>query len=81
MEIPGYRLEDPIGEGGMAEVYRAEQLSLKRRVAIKFLSEQLLNHPTAQHLFENEPLIVAQLNHPKIIHVIDKGVTQNGKPF
>ena len=81
MEIAGYRLEEKIGEGGMSEVYRAEQLSLKRTVAIKFLSEQLLNHSTAQALFENEPLIVARLNHPKIIHVIDKGITQSGKPF
>ncbi|NVJ60422.1 MAG: serine/threonine protein kinase [Gammaproteobacteria bacterium] len=81
MDIPGYRIEERIGEGGMSEVYRAEQLSLKRRVAIKFLSEQLLNHPTARNLFENEPLIVAQLNHPKIIHVIDKGITSTGKPF
>jgi serine/threonine-protein kinase len=81
MEIPGYRLEEKIGEGGMSEVYRAEQLSLKRTVAIKFLSEQLLHHPTAQDLFEHEPLIVARLNHPKIIHVIDKGITENGKPY
>jgi serine/threonine-protein kinase len=81
MEIPGYRLQEKIGEGGMSEVYRAEQLSLKRTVAIKFLSEQLLHHPTAQDLFEHEPLIVARLNHPKIIHVIDKGITENGKPY
>lgn len=81
MDIPGYRLQEKIGEGGMSEVYRAEQLSLKRTVAIKFLSEQLLHHPTAQDLFENEPLIVARLNHPKIIHVIDKGITEDGKPF
>ncbi|NVK87317.1 MAG: protein kinase [Gammaproteobacteria bacterium] len=81
MDIPGYRLQHKIGDGGMAEVYAAEQLSLKRRVAIKFLSEQLLNHATAKQLFENEPLIVARLNHPKIIHVIDKGVTAEGKPY
>lgn len=81
MEIPGYQLKQPIGEGGMSEVYLAEQLSLHRTVAIKFLSEQLLGHSTALDLFENEPLIVARLNHPKIIHVIDKGVTQSGKPY
>ncbi|WMS86911.1 protein kinase domain-containing protein [Pleionea litopenaei] len=81
MEIAGYRLDRQIGEGGMSEVYLAEQLSLNRQVAIKFLSEQLLNHPTAKKLFENESLIVARLNHPKIIHVIDKGVTQSGKPY
>ncbi|WP_144391695.1 protein kinase domain-containing protein [Pleionea sediminis] len=81
MEISGYQLKEQIGEGGMSEVYLAEQLSLRRTVAIKFLSEQLLNHTTALDLFENEPLIVARLNHPKIIHVIDKGVTESGKPY
>ncbi len=81
MEVAGYKLQQKIGEGGMSEVYLAEQLSLKRTVAIKFLSEQLLNHPTARELFENEPLIVARLNHPKIIHVIDKGVSSDSKPY
>ncbi|MEE4244758.1 MAG: serine/threonine-protein kinase [Kangiellaceae bacterium] len=81
MEISGYKLLAPLGSGGMSEVFRAEQLSLKRTVAIKFLSEALLDHDTAKELFENEPLIVARLNHPKIIHVIDKGITDNGKPY
>ncbi len=81
MDIPGYRIEERIGEGGMSEVFRAEQLSLQRTVAVKFLSEQLLHHETATNLFENEPLIVARLNHPKIIHVIDKGITDSGKPY
>ncbi|MCO7226784.1 protein kinase [Pleionea sp. CnH1-48] len=81
MEIPGYQIGDLIDQGGMASVYRAEQLSLKREVAVKFLSENLLHHPLARELFANEPLIVAQLNHPKIIHIIDKGITADGKPY
>ncbi len=65
----------------MATLYRAVQDSLNRVVAIKFLSKSFLGHNKAQQLFDQESLIIAQLNHPNIIHVIDRGFSEKGDPF
>jgi len=75
-----YEYQDKIGEGGMATVYRGVQLSLDRPVAIKVLSATLSDNPSIIKLFKRESLIIARLNHPNIIHVIDRGMTSNGRP-
>jgi serine/threonine-protein kinase len=75
-----YEYLEKIGEGGMATVYRGIQKSLDRPVAIKVLSKQLSTHPSVRKRFQRESLIVARLNHPNIIHVIDKGTTSKGRP-
>jgi serine/threonine-protein kinase len=83
-EIPrfhGYRVERLLGRGGMADVWLATQLSLKRKVAVKLLSGALGNHARALNLFERESVIIAGLNHPNIIHVIDRGVSEDSRPF
>lgn len=79
--LAGYRVERLLGRGGMADVWLAEQVSLRRAVAIKLLSPGLLEHPRALNLFERESLVVASLNHPNIIHVIDRGVAEDNRPF
>ncbi|WP_444995056.1 protein kinase domain-containing protein [Aliikangiella sp. IMCC44359] len=65
----------------MAKIYDAVQLSLNRSVAIKFLSQKLIAHQEAKELFEHESLIIAQLNHPNIVQVIDKGITEDLQPY
>jgi len=75
-----YEYQEKIGEGGMATVYRGVQLSLDRPVAIKVLSATLSDNPSIIKLFKRESLIIARLNHPNIIHVIDRGTTSNGRP-
>ena len=75
MQIPGYTLIDTIGTGGMATVYKGIQDSLKRKVAIKVIHKKLANQPLVLQQFERESYIIAQLNHPHVIHVIDKGAT------
>ncbi|MFT5717498.1 MAG: serine/threonine protein kinase [Oleiphilaceae bacterium] len=75
-----YEYQDKIGEGGMATVYRGVQLSLDRPVAIKVLSATLSDNPSIIKLFKRESLIIARLNHPNIIHVIDRGTTTKGRP-
>src|SRR5436190_16860977 len=64
-----FRVLRQLGQGGMGRVYLAEQLSLKRHVAIKVLREDLAANPTALERFEAESKTVAQLNHPNIVHV------------
>ncbi len=75
-----YEYLEKIGEGGMATVYRGIQRSLNRQVAIKVLSATLSDNPSVIKRFERESLIIARLNHPNIIHVIDRGTTSKGRP-
>lgn len=78
--IGDYRIGDKIAEGGMATVYRGEQISLRRTVAIKILAHRLTDNPEIVRRFEAESLIIARLRHPNIIHVIDRGIT-HGLPY
>jgi eukaryotic-like serine/threonine-protein kinase len=81
MELAGYSDLNELAQGGMAKVYKARQLSLNRIVAIKFLSAEMLWNDDAKSLFDQESLVVAQLNHPNIIHIIDRGLTEKGRPY
>lgn len=65
----------------MATVYRGMQLSLARPVAIKVLSTPLATEPLLRTRFHNEAALVAQLAHPNIISVIDRGVSRDGRPY
>jgi serine/threonine protein kinase len=81
IQLEGYTDLAQIGRGGMATIYRGHQTSLNRTVAIKFLlAEHLWDHQ-AQELFGQESLVIAQLNHPNIIHIIDRGFTSGGRPY
>lgn len=79
--IGAFEIVETIGEGGMCTVYRARQASLDRPVAVKVLKGRLGNDPEVRDRFERESLIVARLNHPNIIHVIDRGFTTDGAPY
>ncbi len=79
--IGSFEIVEKIGEGGMCTVYRARQASLDRPVAVKVLKEKLGNNPEVRERFERESLIVARLNHPNIIHVVDRGITTDGAPY
>lgn len=73
IKIGDYVLTGKIGQGGIAEIYRARQESLGRDVAIKILSANMISDADIVRRFENESLLIARLNHPNIVHVIDKG--------
>ncbi len=73
VKIGNYEVTGKIGEGGIAVIYKARQESLNRDVAIKVLSPNLTSDPDIVRRFERESLLIAQLNHPNIVHVIDKG--------
>ena len=61
-----YKVIEKIGQGGMGEVYRAEDINLSRDVAIKVLPEQFTKDPQRLARFEREAKLLAQLNHPNI---------------
>lgn len=81
MQIAGYQIGDPIGVGGMATVYQGIQESLNRAVAVKVLSHNPVTEPDIGSYFESESLIIARLNHPNIIHIIDRGINKDGMPY
>ncbi len=68
-----FRLLDRLGEGGMGVVFLAEQISLRRRVAVKLLRPEVAHSHAASTRFEREALAAAKLNHPHIVHVIAVG--------
>lgn len=64
-----YRLLRRLGQGGMGQVYLAEQISLKRKVALKLLRGDLGSHPTALERFKREAEAVARATHANIVQV------------
>jgi len=74
VRIGNYVVTGKIGQGGIAEIYRGHQESLGRDVAIKILFTKLSNDPEIVRRFERESMVIARLNHPNIVHVIDKGI-------
>ncbi|MEN8129419.1 MAG: serine/threonine-protein kinase [Pseudomonadota bacterium] len=76
MEIPGYKIESLIGQGGMAKVYLAIQESLQRKVALKVMAESLGGDAQFCERFLKEGRIIAQLSsHPDIVTIYDIGYT------
>lgn len=75
-----YRLFKKIGEGGLAEVYQAHDMSLDRMVAVKVLREQFTQDPTFLVNFHREAQSAARLNNPYIVAVYDFGQYHN-RPY
>jgi len=68
-----YAILDPLGAGGMGEVYRARDTRLGREVAVKVLPERFADSPEALARFEREARAVAALSHPNILSLFDFG--------
>ena len=79
--VPGYRLLRRLGEGGMGEVYEAEQQEpVRRTVALKVIkwgmdTEEVIGR------FESERQALALMDHPNIARVFDAGATDRGRPY
>ncbi|HEY2237484.1 MAG TPA: serine/threonine-protein kinase, partial [Streptosporangiaceae bacterium] len=72
-EVAGYRLEEQIGRGGMALVYRARDVQLGRNVALKLLSPVLGRDEAFRQRFIRESRAAAAVDHPHIIPVFEAG--------
>ncbi len=77
-----YRLDSPIGEGAMGSVWRAEDQTLKRQVAIKFLFVRGARDPQGMvDQFLREARIAASVQHRNVIHTVDFGTVDDFQPF
>jgi serine/threonine protein kinase len=78
-----YHILEPLGEGGMASVYKAYDTRLERDVAVKIIRTDMFIPATLQQVlkrFEREAKSLAKLSHPNIVHIIDYG-EHEGVPY
>ncbi len=76
--VPGYTIDRHLARGGMAEVFVAEHIALKRPVALKILRMAEAGGADAIERFEQETRLIAELSHPNIVGIHDVGHSSDG---
>ena len=80
-EIDSFRIEKHLGRGGMADVYLAHDVALKRDVVIKVMLPALAENETLVARFRREAQATARLQHPNIVPVYTTGMTPANQPY
>src|SRR5262249_171982 len=71
-----------LGQGGMGEVYLAEQLHVgRRRVALKVLNRACSDSPSAVRRFENEAASAGLIHHPNVVTIYESNITRDGQMY
>ena len=74
--LGGFKIEKELGRGGMGVVFKAHELSLNRKVALKVLGQKLTSDEEFITRFKREAQIVAAMNHPNIVNILSFGEDQ-----
>src|SRR4051812_42922523 len=80
-KVGNYLLEEPIGQGGMGEVWRAVHPDIGRTVAIKILNADAAAQREAVERFFFEAKAVNQIRHPNLIDIVDLGTLPSGQCY
>jgi len=80
-KIGPYTILCPLGSGGMGQIYLAEDAKLRRKIALKFISQQFASDPGRVRRFEQEALAASALNHPNICVIHELGLAENDRHF
>ena len=76
-----FSIKERLGEGGMGAVYRAEQLSVGREVALKVLHPSFAQRTDAAQRFAREARLLSRLHHPAVVTLFDFGQAETGELF
>ena len=76
-----YEILSPLAQGGMGEIFLATHRRLARNVAVKVLSAEFGAQTEWVARFRREAMILGQLRHPNVVHVLDFNVTPEGQPY
>ena len=76
-----YRIEAPMGQGGMGTVYLAEHLTVGRKVAVKVLTHEWSRNETVARRFREEARAASAAGHPNIVEVFDAGTLPDGRLY
>ena len=77
-----YRIVRLLGGGGMGRVYLAEDMDLRRKVALKLLSQEVSEDEQLSERFTHEAQNASRINHPNVVTVFDKGIdAESGRQF
>src|SRR5690242_10064477 len=76
-----YRLLEEVGQGGMAVVYRAQDETLKRQVAVKILHPHLATETESKQRLQREAQAVAKLRHDNILEIFDYSGTESPRSY
>lgn len=76
-----FQLQEMIGQGAMAVVYKAKQTAVDRFVAVKIMRPELATDPVQVKRFQREARSLSKLDHPNLLKIFDIGQTPTGRPY